>query len=65
MLQMKKYNLKIIFIYFVCICGGVHATVHMWRSEDNLWECLSFYHVEVPGIEFRLSGLEAASVHAC
>ena len=25
------------FIYLVC-GGGVHATGHLWRSENNLWE---------------------------
>lgn len=32
---------------FMCGWGrGTHTTVHMWRSEDNLWELfLSSYHV--------------------
>lgn len=46
MLVIVVWHLK--FIYGVCVCvgGGVGATVHGWRSEDNIrLSLLSFYHV--------------------
>lgn len=28
-----------LFVYlYACVCVGVHAMVHMFRPEDNLWE---------------------------
>jgi hypothetical protein len=28
----------------VCVCVRAHATVHMWRSEDNIQEAVLSYH---------------------
>lgn len=29
----------------MCMCMHAYATVHMWRSEDSLWESVfSFHH---------------------
>lgn len=31
-----------------CVCAGAHAIVHIWRSEDNIWESvLSLYYVNL------------------
>lgn len=42
----------------MCVC--IHATVHMWRSEDTFQELVSFYHVGPWDncIELGPSGLE-------
>lgn len=48
-------DLSYIFIYFVCMCVHVclnthtHAKVHMWRSNDNFWESVLFFHHVSPG----------------
>jgi hypothetical protein len=41
-----KNTFKLYFIYLVILCrSGSNATVHVWQSEDNLWESLLFQHV--------------------
>jgi hypothetical protein len=62
-LQVKKYNLKMVFILCVpvgmhmpqCMCGGQRTTCGE-SVLSTMW---------VLGMEFRLSGLEAASICAC
>lgn len=54
---------KLSFFMFI-LEGRVHATAHMWRSEDNSWELvLSFHHVFPEGHTqvMRLSGGTAVS----
>lgn len=29
-------------VYFLTVCGLM--TAHVWESEDNLWESISFHH---------------------
>lgn len=33
---------KVLYIFAICmrlgVCGGAHATVDVWGSEDNLWK---------------------------
>lgn len=54
-LILKRY----LYYYFVYTCEWwvVHATVQLWRSENNLQgSVLSFYHMG-PEIELGFSGL--------
>lgn len=54
--------LKIAFIYLVCIVlQHTCDTVHVWRSEDSLWERVSSPTIGVPGLEFRLLVLETGA----
>lgn len=36
--------LLLFFHILFCLCGGIHATIHVWRSEDNV---LFFHLAEV------------------
>ena len=48
-----KLTLANLSTFIVCVCvyvctgTGIHATAHVWRSEDGLEEpVFSFYHVD-------------------
>lgn len=44
----------------VYVCGHVHMTAHVWRSEDNTQELvLAFHHMSLRN-QTRLSGLVAS-----
>jgi hypothetical protein len=41
----------------VQVGGSMHATVHVWRSEGNLYELVLSFH----GVKLRLLGSEAST----
>lgn len=54
--------LKITFIYLVCIpLQHMCDMMHVWRSEDSLWEKVSSPTIEVSGLEFRVLVLETSA----
>ena len=42
---------------WVCVCARTCDTIYVWRSEDNLWELILFFHHVDPEIEL-LSGCQ-------
>jgi hypothetical protein len=44
--NLKCYHLFYLLILCVYAHMYIHALVHVWRREDNLWESGPFYHVE-------------------
>lgn len=53
----------VLVIYFVCVyvCGHMHATVHVWRSEFSLQESLPSSYLWDPALEFVLLGLAVSA----
>lgn len=45
-MYMYKYTHTYMYVY---VCVYVCASVHMWRSEDNLVESILFFHFYVGG----------------
>ena len=47
----------------VCVLGRwyAHVIMHVWTSEDNIWESVLFIHPWVLGMELRWSGLVAST----
>lgn len=62
------YMIYIIHCYYficVCLCLCVHASLFVWRSEDNMWGWFLPSVVCVLVIELSLLGLAASSLTYC
>lgn len=49
---------KFVLIFWFGVCVFMCAMAFVWRSEDNIQELVLSYHGFIPGVEFRLLGLQ-------
>lgn len=64
MILLTGFFLTLNFIYCVyMMTAGSHATVHVWKSEDNFVKLTFSFYPYIPGVDLWLSGLY--SKHIC
>lgn len=63
--ELQFFKNCILFIYFVYVCRYIHATMHVFRSENNLESQISPSIILVLEIESRPSGLVASMFSLC